>query len=79
MNGQAALRVDLVQGLIEADSHKTWHFEIAAHARTRLLEGLDDVGLTLKHLSAIEAWEARTARQRPFMQACSAIKPSQVI
>jgi len=79
VNGQAALRVDLFQGLIEADSHKTWHFEIAAHARTRLLEGLDDVGLTMKHLSVIEAWEARTARQRPFMQACSAIKPSQAI
>jgi hypothetical protein len=37
------------------------------------MEGLDDIGLSLKHMSAIEAWEGRTARQRPFMQSCAAI------
>jgi hypothetical protein len=37
------------------------------------MEGLDDIGLSLKHLAEIEAWEARTALQRPFMQACPAI------
>jgi hypothetical protein len=37
------------------------------------MEGLDDIGLTLKHISAIEAWEARTASQRPFLQSCPAI------
>jgi 3-isopropylmalate dehydratase small subunit len=34
----------------------------------RLLEGLDDIGLTLKQISDIAAWEARTAREMPWLQ-----------
>jgi 3-isopropylmalate/(R)-2-methylmalate dehydratase small subunit len=33
-------------------------FEITEYAQWRLLEGLDDVGLTLRHEAAIEAFEA---------------------
>ena len=29
----------------------------------------DDVGMTLAHLGAIEAWEARIAQEKPFLQA----------
>ncbi len=71
--GQQALHVDLAHGVIKTDAGQQWHFEIASHARTLLMEGLDDIGLTLKHMSAIEAWEERTARQRPFLQSCPAI------
>ena len=34
----------------------------------RLLEGLDDIGMTLKHLSDIAAWEQRAAGERPWLQ-----------
>jgi len=44
-------------------------FDIAAHERTALLEGLDDIGQTLRHLDAIEQWERRAAAGRPFLQA----------
>ena len=71
-DGQQTMRVDLASGVIEAGPHR-WTFDIAAHARTLLMEGLDDVGLSLKHLAEIEAWEARTALERPFMQVCPAI------
>ena len=71
--GQQALHVDLARGVIKTDAGQQWPFEIASHSRTLLMEGLDDIGLSLKHMSAIEAWEARTARQRPFMQSCAAI------
>ena len=37
----------------------------------RLLEGLDDIGLTLKHAQDIAAWEKRTAGERPWLQAAS--------
>ena len=74
-DGQQTMRVDLASGVIEAGPQQRWTFEIAAHARTLLMEGLDDVGLTLKHLAEIEAWEARTALHRPFMQTCPAISP----
>ena len=72
-DGQQALHVSLAEGKIKTDAGQLWHFEIASHARTLLMEGLDDIGLTLKHISAIEAWEARTASQRPFLQSCPSI------
>jgi 3-isopropylmalate/(R)-2-methylmalate dehydratase small subunit len=34
-------------------------FEIDGHTRWRLLEGLDDIGLTLRHVEEIDAYEAR--------------------
>jgi len=36
--------------------------------RTALLEGLDDIGLTLRLLPAIEAWEQRTRASAPHLQ-----------
>ncbi len=43
-------------------------FEISAADRMRLLEGLDDIGLTLKHEAEIAAWEARVRGERPWQQ-----------
>ena len=43
-------------------------FDIAAADRMRLLEGLDDIGLTLKHTDEIEAWEKRMAAAQPWLQ-----------
>ena len=34
----------------------------------RLLEGLDDIGLTLKHTDEIVAWEKRMANAQPWLQ-----------
>jgi len=35
----------------------------------RLLEVLDDIGLTLKHADEIASWEQRTAAGQPWLQA----------
>ena len=72
-DGDAPLRVDLAACVIDAGAGRSWRFEIADHARTRLMEGLDDVGLTLKHRDLIEAWESRAKREMPFLQSCPAI------
>jgi 3-isopropylmalate/(R)-2-methylmalate dehydratase small subunit len=37
----------------------TLSFEIDEYTRWRLLEGLDDIGLTERHLDDVEAFEAR--------------------
>jgi 3-isopropylmalate dehydratase small subunit len=37
----------------------------------RLLEGLDDIGLSLKHTDAIIAWEKRMAAAQPWLQTAS--------
>jgi 3-isopropylmalate/(R)-2-methylmalate dehydratase small subunit len=41
-------------------------FEVERLRFEALLEGLDDLGLTLKHLDAIDAWEHADAAQRPW-------------
>jgi 3-isopropylmalate/(R)-2-methylmalate dehydratase small subunit len=43
-------------------------FEISDADRLRLLEGLDDIGLTLKHEAEIAAFEARVRGERPWQQ-----------
>ena len=40
-------------------------FEIDDYTRWRLLEGLDDVGLTERHLADIEAFEAARPAWKP--------------
>jgi 3-isopropylmalate dehydratase small subunit len=37
----------------------------------RLMEGLDDIGLTLKHAADVAAWERRTQVERPWLQAAT--------
>jgi 3-isopropylmalate/(R)-2-methylmalate dehydratase small subunit len=52
--------VDVVSRQIGAGG-RTWQFPLDDFSRWRLLEGLDDIGLTLRHESAIAAHE----RSRP--------------
>jgi 3-isopropylmalate/(R)-2-methylmalate dehydratase small subunit len=47
----------------DAISHR---FEIDPFRKQTLLEGLDDIGLTLRHLAAIDAFEARHAAEWPW-------------
>jgi 3-isopropylmalate/(R)-2-methylmalate dehydratase small subunit len=54
--------VDLTEKTVQARD-LTVRFEIDDYTRWRLLEGLDDIGLTLRHADAIAAFEeARPAR-----------------
>ena len=40
-------------------------FEVDDYTRWRLLEGLDDIGLTLRHVDAIDAFEASRPAHKP--------------
>jgi 3-isopropylmalate/(R)-2-methylmalate dehydratase small subunit len=42
-------------------------FEIDSHAKHRLANGLDNVGLTLEHAAAIDAYEANRQRFKPSL------------
>jgi 3-isopropylmalate/(R)-2-methylmalate dehydratase small subunit len=46
-----------------------WPFELDAHTRWRLLEGLDDIGLTERHGDQIAAFEARRPSWMPVTTA----------
>ena len=67
-NGSAPFTVDLETQTISGPGGPDIKFDIAAADRTRLLEGLDDIGLTLKHADEIKAWEKRTAAAFPWLQ-----------
>jgi 3-isopropylmalate/(R)-2-methylmalate dehydratase small subunit len=51
-----AVTVDLEARQLRADDHE-WDFPLDDFSRWRLLEGLDDIGLTLRHADAIDAFE----------------------
>ncbi|HWP29090.1 MAG TPA: 3-isopropylmalate dehydratase small subunit [Chloroflexota bacterium] len=51
--------VDLVEQRVTLDDGWTTTFEIDPFRRDCLLQGLDDIGLTLQHEDAIAAFEAR--------------------
>ncbi len=61
------LTVDLEQGLVREPNGRETPFEVEEFRRYRLLNGLDDIGLTLEHADAIRAYEARTRKQRPWL------------
>jgi 3-isopropylmalate/(R)-2-methylmalate dehydratase small subunit len=52
------LTVDLEKGIIADKSGFSAAFEVGSFQRYCLLEGLDDIALTLKHEDAIKAYEA---------------------
>ena len=67
-DGAAPFTVDLESQRISGPGGDDIAFEIAAADRMRLLEGLDDIGLTLKHMAEVETWEQRAAAAQPWLQ-----------
>ena len=68
VDGQAPFTVDLAACRIDAPDGATFAFAMDAGERRALLDGLDDVALTLRHRSLIDAWERQTARDQPWLQ-----------
>jgi len=68
VNGVAPFTVDLTTQRISGPGGPDLAFEIPAADRMRLIEGLDDIGLTLKHTDAIASWERRMATEQPWLQ-----------
>jgi 3-isopropylmalate/(R)-2-methylmalate dehydratase small subunit len=60
------LTVDLVEREVRAPD-ASWPFVIDEHSRWRLIEGLDDIGLTLRQVDAIDAFEASRPSWKPVV------------
>jgi 3-isopropylmalate dehydratase small subunit len=67
-DGAAPFTVDLESRRISGPGGDHIAFDIPAADRMRLLEGLDDIGLTLKHMDEIASWEQRAAAAQPWLQ-----------
>jgi 3-isopropylmalate/(R)-2-methylmalate dehydratase small subunit len=61
--------VDVEARTISVGSEVTEPFQLADYARWRLLAGLDDVGVTLRHEDEIAAFEARRSAWLPAVAA----------
>ena len=66
--GTAPMTVDLFTQTIAAPGASDLHFELAPVERTALLEGLDEIGMTLREMDAIAAYEADDRSLRPWRQ-----------
>ena len=61
------LVIDLEQQTVATtDGSKTFRFEIDAFRKYCLLNGLDEIGLTLRHADKIRAFEERRKAQHPW-------------
>jgi 3-isopropylmalate/(R)-2-methylmalate dehydratase small subunit len=61
------MTVDLENRTITTPTGSTISFPIDAARRTALLEGLDEIGMTLKETDAIAAFQARDRQSRPWI------------
>jgi 3-isopropylmalate/(R)-2-methylmalate dehydratase small subunit len=62
----AAITVDLGAREVRVDD-ATWSFPLDDFSRWRLMEGLDDIGLTLRHDALIAEYESRRPSFRPVV------------
>ena len=61
------LTVDLEQCQVITPDGTAFAFEVDDFRRQCLLEGIDDIGLTLQHADEIRAYEARRRREAPWL------------
>lgn len=61
------LRIDLEQQSIIAPNGVVYRFEVDAFRKNCLLNGLDDIGLTLQHVRKIKEYEARHKLEAPWL------------
>jgi 3-isopropylmalate/(R)-2-methylmalate dehydratase small subunit len=61
------LTVSLPQQTVTTPSGSVLRFEVDAYRKHCLLNGLDEIGLTLQHADAIRAYEARRRQEAPWL------------
>lgn len=62
-----SLIIDLAQQTISTPNNKTIHFSIDENRKYRLLNGLDDIGLSLQHADKIKNYEVQRAKRAPWL------------
>ena len=62
----ARITVDLAAQSVTTSDGQSFAFDVDAHRKHCLMNGLDDIGLTLEMVSAIDAYEKRSATLQPW-------------
>ena len=61
------LSIDLEQQTVTTPSGETFEFDITEHRKHCLLNGLDEIGLTLQHADDIKTFEAQRRQSQPWL------------
>ena len=61
------LTIDLARQTVVTPAGEAFHFDVDAFRKKCLLEGLDDIGLTLQHAEDIRTFEQNWRRQCPWL------------
>lgn len=61
------ITVDLANQKVIGGNRKEYSFSVDPHRKHCLLNGLDDIGLTLQHKSSIDSFEARQKAAQPWL------------
>lgn len=67
VRGSYQLQIDLADQVVVSPTGKRYRFDIDAGSKTRLLEGLDEIGATLGLAQQIRDYETRRCAQEPWL------------
>ena len=62
-----ALEIDLDSQSVTRPDREAWRFDIEPFTKYCLMNGLDDIGLTLRHADKIKAYEDKRKLERPWL------------
>jgi 3-isopropylmalate/(R)-2-methylmalate dehydratase small subunit len=66
-NNGYRLKVDLIKQQIELPNDEIMSFDVEPSRRTSLLEGLDDIAITLEDVALIEEYQQRRKLDKPWL------------
>ena len=69
INNGYELTIDLEQQKVITPSGEAFSFEVDAFRKHCMLNGLDDIGLTLQHADDIRAYEEKLKQEAPWLMA----------
>jgi len=67
LGGNARITVDLERSVVVRPNGEEIPFEVDAFRRHCLLNGLDDIGLTMQHTTAIDTYEEKQRAAQPWL------------
>ena len=73
------ITVDLEKQSVVRSSGESIKFEVDAFRRTCLLNGLDDIGLTMQRAAKITAFEKKRRETEPWMDGASQPSPLELV
>ena len=63
----ASIAIDLSTQTVTSPSKQVFHFEVDDFRKHCLLNGLDDISLTLQQADAIQAYEEKRQQEAPWL------------